>query len=71
MTDQKHNNSSIELTGPDSNYFKIGVKPQLKPLSVAKISSSDKIEVKAKSPVNKYEMVESPSNNNNGGAPFA
>lgn len=50
----------------ESNYFRIAVKPQLSPLNVAKISSSDKIEVKAKNPVLSYDPVESPSN-----APFA
>ena len=44
------------------------MKPQLKPMGVTKISSSDKIEVKAKNPVLSYEPVESPPN---GAAPFA
>ena len=53
----------------ESSYFRIAVKPQLTPLNVAKISSSDKIEVKAKSPVFSHNQSDSPSNPSN--APFA
>ena len=44
------------------------MKPQLTPLNVAKISSTDKIEVKAKSPVFSYE---NPAGDSPTGAPFA